>query len=217
MTSIFYSCPAVPIAEASKIVAEAKRRFNLDIAGHGSVKELILALVQTKSPVDFVVLDIEEFKSLGDVYTTIKTIKTLSLLENPNSRLVAVVDKGIDLNFLKSLISLDEVDFFSPRYGEFTAEDVLSGVENYTSYGERVHPLVKGLCVVKKRSKSKDIQLTTRQQQILEIISTRGASNKVIAKMLNISESTVKLHVGAILRKYGVKNRTQLAVFSKSH
>ena len=58
--------------------------------------------------------------------------------------------------------------------------------------------------------------MTPRQEQIHTLISTRGASNKVIAKTLNISESTVKLHVSAVLKKYGVKNRTQLALFSKS-
>ena len=51
--------------------------------------------------------------------------------------------------------------------------------------------------------------------QILNLIKERGASNKVIAKTLNITESTVKLHVGIVLKKFGVKNRTQLALFSK--
>lgn len=59
------------------------------------------------------------------------------------------------------------------------------------------------------------INLTTRQNQIFDIVTTRGSSNKHIAKMLSISESTVKLHVGAILKKYGLKSRTQLAVFAK--
>jgi DNA-binding NarL/FixJ family response regulator len=56
------------------------------------------------------------------------------------------------------------------------------------------------------------IRLTPRQIQILHMIKTRGASNKLIARHLKISESTVKVHVGAILKKYGVCNRTQLAV-----
>lgn len=60
-----------------------------------------------------------------------------------------------------------------------------------------------------------EIKLTPRQDQILYLIRERGSSNKVIAKTLNITESTVKLHVGLILKKFGVKNRTQLAVFSR--
>lgn len=65
-----------------------------------------------------------------------------------------------------------------------------------------------------KQIDSKEIKLTARQNQILNMVADRGASNKVIARTLNISESTVKLHLGNIFKKYGVKNRTQLAVFA---
>ena len=66
-----------------------------------------------------------------------------------------------------------------------------------------------------KQVDQKDIKLTARQNQILNMVIERGSSNKVIARTLNISESTVKLHLGNIFKKYGVKNRTQLAVFAK--
>lgn len=52
--------------------------------------------------------------------------------------------------------------------------------------------------------------LTFRQEQILQLIKTRGLSNAQIANMLKISESTVKMHVGLILKKYGLKTRLQL-------
>jgi len=65
------------------------------------------------------------------------------------------------------------------------------------------------------KSVAKEIVLTPRQRQVFDLLSTRGASNKTIAKMLNISESTVKLHLGVIFKKYGVRNRTQLAIFAR--
>jgi DNA-binding CsgD family transcriptional regulator len=52
--------------------------------------------------------------------------------------------------------------------------------------------------------------LTFRQEQILHIIRTRGLTNGQIATMLKISESTVKMHVGLILKKHGFKTRMQL-------
>ena len=55
------------------------------------------------------------------------------------------------------------------------------------------------------------INLTPRQKEISELIVRRGLSNKQIARHLNISESAVKLHIGTILKKYGLKNRTQLS------
>jgi DNA-binding NarL/FixJ family response regulator len=58
----------------------------------------------------------------------------------------------------------------------------------------------------------KEIQLTNRQQQVYELIAARGLSNKQIARILKISESTVKIHVSAILKNLCVRNRTQLAL-----
>ena len=55
-------------------------------------------------------------------------------------------------------------------------------------------------------------QLTLRQQQVIHFISHRGLSNKQIARQLGISESAVKLHVGILLNKFGVRNRTELAL-----
>jgi DNA-binding NarL/FixJ family response regulator len=69
--------------------------------------------------------------------------------------------------------------------------------------------------VVEKRHKDEEhdgIDLTKRQTQVQQLLCERGLSNKAIAKQLNISESTVKIHVSAILKRYGVRNRTQLAL-----
>lgn len=55
--------------------------------------------------------------------------------------------------------------------------------------------------------------LTFRQEQILQLIKTRALSNAQIANMLKISESTVKMHVGLILKKYGLRNRLQLVTY----
>lgn len=68
--------------------------------------------------------------------------------------------------------------------------------------------------VKKVKPTSNGVRLTARQEQVFTYITERGASNKVIAKALGLSESTVKLHVTEIFKKYGVKSRTQLAVFS---
>lgn len=59
-------------------------------------------------------------------------------------------------------------------------------------------------------AKPVEIQLTFRQQQIAHLIRDRGLTNKQIAKMLNLSESTVKLHISIVLKKYGIRNRVQL-------
>lgn len=65
-----------------------------------------------------------------------------------------------------------------------------------------------------ERKSTLEIKLTYRQQQVLHMIRDRGLTNKQIAKEFGISEQAVKLHVSLIMKKYGVKNRTQLALFS---
>ena len=57
--------------------------------------------------------------------------------------------------------------------------------------------------------------LTPREQQILAEIA-RGASNKEIARTLDIAETTVKIHVQHILRKLNLSSRVQAAVYLAS-
>ncbi|GAB1384319.1 response regulator [Burkholderiales bacterium] len=55
--------------------------------------------------------------------------------------------------------------------------------------------------------------LSPREQEVLREIA-RGASNKEIARTLDIAETTVKIHVQHILRKLGLSSRVQAAVYA---
>jgi DNA-binding NarL/FixJ family response regulator len=57
-------------------------------------------------------------------------------------------------------------------------------------------------------------QLTERQQAVL-VGLCRGDPNKLIARNLGMTETTVKVHVREIMRKLGVYNRTQVAVVAR--
>jgi DNA-binding NarL/FixJ family response regulator len=54
-------------------------------------------------------------------------------------------------------------------------------------------------------------ELTCMQREVLKLLH-RGLQNKLIARQLNLSEATVKVHVRQIMRKFGVTNRTQVAL-----
>ena len=58
--------------------------------------------------------------------------------------------------------------------------------------------------------------LSHREMSVLRALM-EGASNKVIALKLVMTESTVKVHVKAILRKLRLQNRTQAAVWARDH
>jgi DNA-binding CsgD family transcriptional regulator len=54
---------------------------------------------------------------------------------------------------------------------------------------------------------------TDRQAMILKSL-VNGDSNKAVARKLHIAEETVKVHMKRLLRRIGVKNRTQAAIWA---
>jgi two-component system nitrate/nitrite response regulator NarL len=59
-------------------------------------------------------------------------------------------------------------------------------------------------------------KISHREAEILRCL-TQGEANKVIARKLDITEATIKVHIKAILRKIGVANRTQAAMWATAH
>lgn len=58
-----------------------------------------------------------------------------------------------------------------------------------------------------------DIWLSDREIQILKALAL-GHTNKRIAKALNLTEATVKVNLKSVLRKLGLTNRTQVAIWA---
>ncbi len=60
-------------------------------------------------------------------------------------------------------------------------------------------------------------RISARELEIITLVA-RGLENKEIAEHLDIREQTVKNHLGRVMRKVGVRNRQELAVFAvKQH
>lgn len=59
-------------------------------------------------------------------------------------------------------------------------------------------------------------RLTSRQLEILRLMA-QGLPNKGIAKQLELTEGTVKLHVSAVLRTLGTRNRTEAVMLAQQH
>jgi DNA-binding NarL/FixJ family response regulator len=60
------------------------------------------------------------------------------------------------------------------------------------------------------------LTLTDKEREIFAAVA-RGLSNTEIASAVYASESTVKTHVGAILRKLALRDRVQIVVFAYEH
>lgn len=64
-----------------------------------------------------------------------------------------------------------------------------------------------------KNSEGDQDKLTEREFDVLKLLA-RGATNKEIGKLLNISERTVTKHMSSILDKLNFTNRTQAALYA---
>jgi DNA-binding NarL/FixJ family response regulator len=60
------------------------------------------------------------------------------------------------------------------------------------------------------------LALTEKEREVFDAVA-RGLSNTEIAGRVFASESTVKTHVGAILRKLALRDRVQIVVFAHEH
>jgi DNA-binding NarL/FixJ family response regulator len=60
------------------------------------------------------------------------------------------------------------------------------------------------------------LSLTEKEREVFEAVA-QGLSNTEIGAQVFASESTVKTHVGAILRKLGLRDRVQIVVFGHEH
>lgn len=119
-------------------------------------------------------------------YNTVKEFKKTSIL--------GIIPAWVDFGFTETLIALEKQWNNEPYW----PVHILEHLPDY-----------------KKKKNKVNLTLTPRQSQICKLIKDKGHSNKSIARILGITESTVKLHIGSILKKYGLKNRTQLVLFVK--
>ena len=60
------------------------------------------------------------------------------------------------------------------------------------------------------------LSLTDKEREVFQAVA-QGLSNTEIGAQIFASESTVKTHVGAILRKLGLRDRVQIVVFGHEH
>jgi two-component system nitrate/nitrite response regulator NarL len=79
---------------------------------------------------------------------------------------------------------------------------------------EFIHMFIAiGYCQTSAVNWYNDEALSNREIDILQELGS-GQSNKMIAVKLGIAEATVKVYVKRILRKIGVRNRTQAALWA---
>lgn len=149
--------------------------------------------------------------SISEFSNMIETFMRLSNT-NRNIPLCIAIEKSTTTKIIKELQKTPVVGIVpcSTDFGVEEARKAIDAIINRIPYWPKY--ILDQLPGVPKTIKKNSITLTPRQSEIADLITSRGLSNKRIANTLNITESTVKIHVSAILKAYGVRTRTQLVV-----
>jgi DNA-binding NarL/FixJ family response regulator len=161
--------------------------------------------------IDHMVLH-DEHVSLFDFGNTVTLLS--SLHQVPCAKLAVMIDGLITKEKLTQVLD-------AHPFGVVDIDDVNMLKSSASAMLQGHRSLSRTLILSVLKSKKTEVKkagpsLTGRQQQVLSLICSNGVSNKVIARSLKISESTVKLHISSILKKYGVRNRTQLAIAAQN-
>lgn len=195
-------------------VKEIIKQFQRNIVVCGSWSELPSHLSKDVHSICFHISELN-YSSAEDIVSMVGTIAKLVDIDHTITVTVSIT-KDTKYSTVKSLLQTG-IFGIVPVYYDFGLEETTKALNaqwaNIPYWPSHIIDQLPG--AKKQDTKKSEIKLTPRQEQIFSIVVTKGSSNKSIAKMLNITESTVKLHMGQILKKFGVKNRTQLVAFSK--
>jgi DNA-binding NarL/FixJ family response regulator len=179
---------------------------DLEIAAEATTAAEALAAVE-KSPPDVVLMDIR--MEGGDGLNALGRMKLdhpdlpivlFSAYDNPTyiARAVALGASGYVLKSANRERLIKALETTAAGESAWTREELRR---------------VTGALATPRLSQDIEVPLTQRESEVLRQMAL-GLTNKEIAKMLGISYETVKEHVQHILRKIGVSDRTQAAVWA---
>ncbi|MBC8120948.1 MAG: response regulator transcription factor [Gemmatimonadaceae bacterium] len=184
-----------------RVILEQSSRVML--VGEASEGEVALQLTERLQP-HIVLLDIGLPGAIGpcEIVSTLKErqshLRVLALTSHIEPRSVRLLlEAGIDGYCVKGI----------------EPEQLLQAIEQVNAG----HAWWDGKVALHLRSSpgsgGRDHGLTLREKQVLGLLA-RGLSNQQIGKELFISLGTVQVHVHTVLRKLGVRDRTQAAILA---
>jgi two-component system, NarL family, nitrate/nitrite response regulator NarL len=159
--------------------------------------------------------------------------QTITLVEDakrqhPSARIVALAN-SFDLNLVQLAVTAGVDSFCLATAGR----EVLINILELTVLGEQILPRSVIQSLLNHASTDSRLgrtsstfeqsipdprvtKLSPRETVILQSLMG-GEANKVIARRLEITEATIKVHVKSILRKIGAANRTQAAMWANEN
>ena len=95
-------------------------------------------------------------------------------------------------------------------------EDLIQGIKAAARGESPLAPKAAGAVLQARVAQRPAEELSAREREILVLVGL-GLANKQIARRLQISEKTVKVHLTNVFRRIGVDDRTQAALWAERH
>ena len=183
---------------------------DIEVMAVAACGEEVVAAAQKHAP-DVVLLDL--FMPDQPAVETVRQIKRVS----PRSQIIMVTSHEGD----EYVVPTTQAGAISYILKDTTPEDLIHAVRKAAAGESTISPrIAKALVTVVTRARALSTQedqlhedLTEREMEVLHCIA-EGLSNMDIAARLNISDKTVKSHVGNILSKLYLTDRTKAAVYA---
>jgi DNA-binding NarL/FixJ family response regulator len=175
-----------------------------------------LRLVDTQQP-DVVLMDIR-MPEMDGVEATRRLFAPAAAAKRANPLRVLVL----------TTFNLDDRAATAIRYGasgfllkDITPDHLQSAIRtvhagNAVLAPDDLHALLEGTFRAREAMPPEFAAMTDKERAVLDLVA-QGLSNVEIAERLYLGESTVKTHVGSILRKLGLRDRVQIVVFAYTH
>lgn len=197
-----------------KVIAIAQRASEINDAAK---KQVVIIIVCIDDSSDNIAEVAESIKALRSQFLDIKIV-VIAEVASIDIRGILALDPDCFIANLESrgiLLKLLELTMHDQQVV------VLSGPRPVSIYTEKASKGISPSIIPNARDSQQVIALSAagapkfshREREVLRRLAA-GDPNKEIARLCNITESTVKVHLKAILRKITAQNRTQAAIWA---
>lgn len=204
------SLARVVIGDRQPLVLESLRASLLDVWPNieiilcSELDQVLNALSDESKRIDIVffdvtMLDTRDIQTLTNVLAAIRAVPMVVMSGQSGAETVKAALASGAASFLEK--SLEPEPIFDGKLNGAAAPNVSDAPAIRTENSEEANRFAS---------------LSERQKHILSLI-LEGKLNKQIAGEVGIAEQTVKIHVSNILRKLGVRTRTQAAVAAQKY
>lgn len=189
--------------------AALRRQDGLQIAGEAETAVEAAGLIPLVEP-DVILTDARLSGTDADAVTRLLLERSAAPEPYPRPRVLLMIDVWNDSVLPALRAGAAGVLLKSAEVGEFVraVEVVHRGLPFMAP--EALRHLIDWLC---GRAPFHLDALTSRETEVLRLVG-QGMSNAEISHQLNVQETTVKYHISSVIRKIGVRDRLQAAVFA---